>query len=153
MALKDVVKVSRKTFFNPRGWLGYDMLALQFKTSWRILKNLFTPATPQRTETFEEAMIRMNLTEDDIKTTSYRYLIFSGLFVVLGIIATGISFYFLIHHGAISGWILGLVSATLLFTYAFRYHFWHFQIKHRKLGCTFDEWWQGKINDQERQAP
>jgi len=29
MALKDVVKVSRKTFFNPRAWVGYD----QVKTS------------------------------------------------------------------------------------------------------------------------
>ncbi len=153
MPLKDAVKVSRKTFFNPMGWLGYGMLKAQFQLSRDILKETFTPAEATHKESFAESLKRLKLTEADITQTAFRFFICSIVFVVCGVATIGFSFYLLIHQGSFAGWILGLVSATLFFVFAFRYSFWHFQIKHRKLGCTFAEWRSGKINRTEEGTP
>ncbi len=147
MPLKDVVKVSRKTFFNPVGWFGYDMLRAQFRLSRDVLKESFTPAEPTHKETFEEAMKRLNVTDEDVAETASRYFLFSIFFAICGLATLVFSFYILISHGSFAGFILGVVSATLFVAFAFRYNFWTFQIKHRKLGCTFDEWRSGKVKN------
>lgn len=153
MPLKDVVKVSRKTFFNPLGWLGYDMLKAQLRLSKDVLKESFTPPEATRKETFEEAMQRLNLNDEDVEQTAKRFFMFSIIFVVGGAATLGFSLYLLLNVGTFAGFILGIVSAILFGVYAFRYNFWYFQIKHRKLGCTFEEWRNGKINDTEESAP
>ncbi len=149
MAIKDVLKVSRKTFLNPREWIGYDAIKDQTKTIWDILKALFTPAKPEREETFEQAMQRLELTEADVKTRGQTYFIYALSFLLLSIIAFFVDCYLLIYYHIISGFFLGLAVTLLLATQAFRFHFWYFQIKHRKLGCTFQEWRNGKINKPE----
>jgi intracellular multiplication protein IcmV len=153
MPLKDAFKISRKTFFDPTGWLGYDMIATQFKLSKNILKDVLTPAVATRKESFTAAMQRLKLTEEDIQHTAIRYLQLAWVFFTLGILTLAFSFYLILSAGSLSGWILGLASATLFFVYAFRYHFWYFQIKHRTLGCTFAEWRSGKPNSHDDGAP
>jgi intracellular multiplication protein IcmV len=144
MAIKDVFKVNRKTFFNPRGWIGYDELANQTQNIWDILKNLIAPAKPQRKESFTEAMQRLNLTEADLKEKSQTFINYTIGFILLGFCSFIFSFYYLLHHHTIAGFLIGLAVTILFATQAFRFHFWHFQIKHRKLGCTFAEWRNGK---------
>jgi intracellular multiplication protein IcmV len=147
MAVKDVLKVSRKTFFNPRGWLGYDTLKTSSLGLWVILKDLFTVAEPARQETFEVALKRLNLTEEDLKKSARFYTILTAIFVVLGSISFLFCFYFLFYHQTLSGCMLAIATAAVFFAQAFRYHFWLFQIKHRKLGCTLEEWRRGKPYD------
>lgn len=149
MALKDVLKVSRKTFFDPRGWLGFDTLKTSSLGLWAILKGLFSIAEPTRRETFAEAMQRLQLTEDDLQKTSQRYFSLTAIFIFLGVVTLLTSFYFLFHHETVAGWILAIATASIFFSQAFRYHFWFFQIKHRKLGCTLKEWWRGKPDNRE----
>lgn len=148
MAIKDIFKISRKTFLNPSGWLGYDMLAGQTRTIWSILKDQFTPERPLRTETFEEAVKRQKLSEADVQSLSSNYLFTSFLFAFFGLFTLVFGFYLLFHHATAAGWLLAMATSALFFTYALRYHFWHFQIKHRKLGCTLKEWWEGQINNE-----
>lgn len=144
MSLKDdaksAIKISRKTFFNPSGWVGYSLLKSQIQSTFDFMSNAFTPAEAARKETFEQAMERLNLTEDYLKKTRTRYLIVAVVFLVLalGTVVAGIDL--LIHHGTFAGFVLAIPTATLFFVNAFRYHFWAFQIKKRKLGCTFQEW-------------
>lgn len=145
MAVKDIFKISRKTFFNPSGWLGYNELKAYNKIIWANVKGLFIPAKPDRTETFEEAMQRLDLTEGNIQQTAKQYLIYAIFFVIIAGIAFATGFFLLIAYGTFSGWMLATASTAILLTQAFRFHFWHFQIKHRKLGCTFDEWWRGTV--------
>jgi len=39
-----------------------------------------------------------------------------------------------------------VVALTLyVLTQAFRYHFWLFQLRNRKLGCTLSEWWNARV--------
>ncbi len=147
MAIKDAFKVTRKTFFNPLGWLGYNELKSYNKIIWANLKDISTVEKPERTETFTEAMQRFDVTDADVKRISETYLLYAIFFVVLAALAFAGALVFLISYGRISAFILSMACVAILLCYAFRFHFWHFQIKHRKLGCTFDEWWSGRPKD------
>jgi intracellular multiplication protein IcmV len=142
MAIKDIFKVSRKTFLDPSAWIGIPEIKDSTKTIWQIIRGLVTIPTTSRTETFEEALIRMNLTEQDIKEQSERYFIYAVVFATLVVVTLVFAFYLLLVDWAISGFLIGLAVAALFASQAFRYHFWCFQIQQRKLGCTFQEWKQ-----------
>ena len=149
MALKDAVKISRKTFFNPRGWLGYDMLKTQFTTSWSVIKNLCTLPVATRTETFEQAQQRFQLSEEQLDDISKKFWIFVWVLNAFGVFSFLFSVYLLVRYGTFAGFVLGVATAAIFFAYAFRYSFWRFEIKHRKLGCTFKEWLAGKPSSHE----
>src|SRR5579883_3671419 len=133
MAVRDIFKVSRKTFFNPSAWLDVDSLSANSKNAWGIFKGLFTPATVGEQETFDEAMRRRDISEEEVKQLEQNYFAYAFFFATLGVILIIYGFYLLFHHNTFHGWILALAASTLFFAQAFRFHFWHFQIKHRKL--------------------
>lgn len=148
MAAWQIFKVSRKTFFNPRAWLDVEEIKDNNKIIWDSISGLFSPATPDRTETFDEAIKRLGLNEHSIDDAQKNYQAFTWFFLGLGFLVVCLGFYLIFYHRTISGLILAFAAAALFFGQAFRYSFWHFQIKHRKLGCTFAEWWNGKINEE-----
>ena len=145
MAVKDIFKISRKTFVDPKAWLGYDVLKDNTKTFWAFFKAVFFPETPkaERKETFEEAVARLELTEENIQNIDKNYVLFAFIFGVAGL-GLFIFALFLLFDAAFLGCLLALSGAAILLSKAFKFHFWHFQIKHRKLGCTFDEWRSGR---------
>ncbi len=144
MALKDIFKISRKTFFDPGAWLGVKELSAYTRIIGNRLKATFTPDKPQRTETFEQALERLHVTEADLVFNARHYRIYALFFLVLSLAALLLGFFYLFYYGTVTGWLL-LVMMTLLFAAnALRFDFWYFQIKHRKLGCTFREWWRGE---------
>lgn len=145
MALKDIVKVNRKTFLDPRSWLAYDSLKEQSVGLWTTIKNLFSPAKATRIETFEQAMERLKVSNNDLKETEASYRAFSWVFAVLAGLMALFGFYALLHHGSLPSLILSLAMTALFAAQGFRFSFWAFQIKHRKLGCTFEEWRQGRL--------
>lgn len=149
MPLKDVVKVSRKTFFNPSGWLGYDFVRSQVKLTLDIARAVFSPsvAGAARQETFADAMQRLQLTEADLTRIHHNYRVLMAVFLLLGVAVSGWGIWLLFKKHTFSGLVLGLAAAGLAFVNAFRYHFYAFQIRHRKLGCTFDEWLAGKTKE------
>ncbi|RDI41686.1 type IVB secretion system protein IcmV [Aquicella lusitana] len=148
MAIWRIFKVSRKTFVDPGSWVGSDSIKEQNQTIWSILKDIFvSPEAPVKKETFEEAAKRLELTEEDIKQARANYYFYAILFAVLGAATALFSLYLLFFHLSFYGLLLAAAASGLFFAQAFRFHFWYFQIKHRKLGCTFDEWWSGKPSD------
>jgi intracellular multiplication protein IcmV len=50
-----------------------------------------------------------------------------------------------IYFGYFLGALLSLVVAFLALALAFRYHFWFFQIKQRRLGCSVSEWFNQTV--------
>lgn len=116
-----------------------------------LMKDIFTAVfMPWRTdnqvepETFEEAVTRLRLSEEDIAQRA-RLFLQQTLFyfaVGLGVIAYGVSLAF--EH-AIIGMLMSFLVSAMAFANAFRSHFWYFQTKQRKLGCTLQEWLNGSI--------
>ena len=140
MAVKDIFKVSFKTFINPAGWLGLNAVKQNTRTTWDLIKGLFIIPTPERAETFDEAVKRFNLTSADILEREKDYLFYAFIFLVLAVSLLAFGCYLLFVDRSFAGFVLGIAVAALFTSQAFRYHFWYFQMKQRKLGCTFDEW-------------
>jgi intracellular multiplication protein IcmV len=152
MAIRDVFKISRKTFVNPAGWIDYDLLKSQNQTIWEVLRNLFSKPSPVKEESFSAAMKRLKLTEKDVREGATNYRIFAGIFFIFGLLLFFYTFYLLFHHGAFLGWILGLAASTLLFAQAFKYDFWSLQMRRRKLGITFKEWKESLLGGKDTSA-
>lgn len=150
--VKQVVKVNRKTFFNPRAWLGYDAIKDQNRAIWNSVRGLFIAATPTRKETFEQAMVRLDLTEESLKESQTNFQVFTWIFTSLGVFSFVASFVILLKYASLAGFVLAIAVTALMLSQAFQYSFWLFQLKNRKLGCTFEEWWNRKVNDKQGPA-
>lgn len=141
MAIKDILKVNRKTFFAPFDWFGYRQVKETTLWIWATVRGLFfIPAEPARKETFEEAKVRLRLTEEDIKETEKDYYFYALLFLGCAIVAFIGGFILLVKFKTLSGFILALATTGIFLSQAFRNHFLYFQIHMRKLGCTYEEW-------------
>lgn len=146
--VKDAVKVSRRTFFNPRSWLDYDMVKENTTTVVNIFKDTFKRESPPViTETFEQALQRLNISNEEVENIKNNYLSFAVFFLLIGFVLIGFAIYFFLQ-GSILDFALAIAISAVLFAQAFRFHFWYFQIKHRKLGCTFEEWRTGRLKDE-----
>ncbi|HEX4044594.1 MAG TPA: hypothetical protein VHZ76_02890 [Gammaproteobacteria bacterium] len=152
MAILDIFKISRKTFFNPRGWLDYDSLKVQNRTIWQVIRANFSVAKPRREETFEAAVQRLKLNEADIHESIRQYHLYASLFLAIGLVVFIYSFYVLFLYAVLSGFLLGLVSAGLLLSQAFKYSFWACQMKKRRLGVTLMEWKRDLLGDKKGSA-
>lgn len=124
-------------------WLGYDYLKRTTKSTYTSAKELFTPAQAEREESFKEAMQRLNITEEDLKQREKEFF---RLFVVYLIFATAIFFYgvFIALNGNLMGFVISFCLTLYALSHAFRHHFWMFQIKNRKLGCSLQDWFRGE---------
>jgi intracellular multiplication protein IcmV len=126
--------------FRVNKWLDYDMLKRSTTKIVDITRATFSPEQAERTETFEQAMERLNLTEAELQQ---RLAEFSRLLVIYLIIAALIfaySVWIAFSYKNIMGFFMGFCITIFALTHAFRYHFWIYQIKHRKLGCSLREW-------------
>lgn len=148
MPFKQIFKVSRKTFFNPSAWIDANSLKNSIDTIWTVLKTITTPDVAAREEEYKGALKRLGITDKEAQERSKIYLVYAYFLAVLGLLCLVFSFYLLFKH-TVYGWVIGVAASALFFGQAFRFHFWHFQIKHRRLGCTIKEWRQGKIHERE----
>jgi len=146
MAVRDIFKVSWRTFFNPGDWIGYTELRSASRIIWGNVRVLFNVPVPERRETFKVAMKRLQVTEKEVQKIAQNYLLYSIVFVILSAISFATSFYMLFEYHSFFSWLFSILVTILFLAQALRFHFWFFQIKHRKLGCTFKEWWRGKPN-------
>lgn len=133
--------------FNVRAWMDWDRMKTGGKFLEEGAKKLFVPRPARPVETFEEAMQRMKLTEADL---ALRRRALFRMSIMMACLSMGLLIYFFYHifYGSLHAAFLTLALSLLAAALGFRYHFWYFQIKSRKLGCTFHEWYrQGLMGD------
>lgn len=125
-------------------WMSWDYLGQTAQTFRVLLLDILIPKKATYSETFEEAMQRLELTEEDIEQRKKEFVRLITFFVVL---ALGILAYalYLAFKGTLAAAVIAFCLALYSFSQAFRFHFWLFQLKHRKLGCTIKEWMNSKI--------
>jgi intracellular multiplication protein IcmV len=144
--IKNILKPSFKTFFSPKKWLGADSIQDSTRLLTNSLKQVFTTniITESSSETFNQVIDRLRLTPEFVKDLSEGYQLLSYVFLIIGLslfIVGGWLFFKVYLSGSIISFSVGVCSLAQ----AFKYNFWHFQIKHQKLGCSFFEWREGKI--------
>lgn len=127
--------------FNVRTWLDFDRLKGFTLYLLNGLKRMFIPQPKQAKESFDEAIKRMNLSEKDLitkKQSLYRLSILMCFFAACIFVYAAYQVVF----GGIKAVLLSLILICIALVLAFRYHFWYYQIKERKLGCSFYEWYK-----------
>ena len=152
MEIRNIFKITRKTFFNPAGWLGYESLKEQHQVLKSTFKDVFSVEKPTREETFDEAMQRLDLTPEEINAQMISYRRYAYFFLVIGFLVFFYAFHLLFRLKSLVPWLLGLGVSAILFSQAFKYHFWAFQIEQRKLGLTFNDWKKHLLGDKSHSA-
>lgn len=134
---------------NVRSWADWDRMK-SFTLYLRDgIKRLFVPEKKQADETFDAAMQRLGISEDALalkKNALFR------LTIIMLSVAVLVFFYMIYQliFGSFMAAIVSVVVVMIALVLAFRYHFWYFQIKSRKLGCTFEQWYkQGLMGEKE----
>lgn len=145
MGFKKVVKKGFLSGFNVKRWVGMDNIKESTATVGKLYSGFFkTKPVNANKETFEEAMHHYGLSEIDVKNrmkSSFRIAIGCLIGGVLVLVYT----LYLFTTGLVFSSLISFMIGALLFSYAFREHFNYFQMKQRRLGCTFREWLQGSF--------
>ena len=110
-------------------------------------KRLFVPQQNKEVESFDEAATKLNLSDAALMTKQKALFRLSIVMLIAAGLILSYAGYQL-FYGSFPAVIVSLIVTLIALTLAFRYHFWYYQIKNRKLGCTFDEWFkQGLLGE------
>ncbi len=141
--VKKIFRGIGRIFFpirNVKRALGLAELKTSFQNSRETLQSIFTPAkTKVVKETFEEAMVRCQLTEDSLRERLKSLIITMSVYAVLAVICFAYAIYML-SIGLVLGAFISFVLTITAVGFAYRDHFWYVQIKCRRLGMSFKDW-------------
>lgn len=127
-------------YIRPKRWVSWDFLKKNTQENAQLVKSAFTVQEANRKESFSQAVHRHGLTETEIQTIKSRYTIFSYLYTTVGLALVLYSIQAFFEKAYLQS--VGTIClSSFVFSMAFRYSFWAFQIRKKRLGCTFRQWW------------
>ncbi|STY28128.1 intracellular multiplication protein IcmV [Legionella wadsworthii] len=130
---------------NVRRWFDWERMRAFTLYLVNGFKRLFLPQekvegeTP--TESFSEAAELLHLSDENIIAKQKALFRLSIIMVLAALLIFAYAVYQL-FYGSIRAFLVSLVVTFIALVLAFRYHFWYYQIKNRRLGCTFNEWYR-----------
>ena len=127
--------------FQFRNWVDWSRIKAGGEYISKGAKQIFFHSPQRPTETFLEAQERMKLTDASLNS---RGRALWRLSVLMTCLASALFLYSIYHLflGTIHSAILTLALMLVSLAFAFRYHFWYFQITQHKLGCSFNDWFR-----------
>jgi intracellular multiplication protein IcmV len=135
-----------KPFVNFPLWMGWKQIGSSSRDLKNLAKAVFRIKLEKNeekkpaTETFEQTMARLNIDEEKLKERQKQFLKLTLFYFALGLALLSYTIHlFITTHFFLASFVT-LILSVLMFTYAYRQHFWYFQIKSRKLGRTFKDW-------------
>ena len=126
---------------NIRSWSDWDRMKSFTLYLFNGIKKFMVPQKNVESESFEAAKKRLNLTDTDILRRQAGLLRVCWLMLLFAFGLLCYSMYHFFYLNLLGGF-LSLIVMCIALILAFRYHFWYFQMKERKLGCSFREWYQ-----------
>lgn len=127
--------------FKIRVWFDWDRMKSFTVFLLDGFKKLFVPQKETGGESFTLAQQKYNLTDADLLIKQNALL---RLSIIMVTVACLIFIYAIYHffYGTFKAGMVSIIITMIALVLAFRYHFWYFQIKSRKLGCTLREWYK-----------
>ena len=129
-----------KSMFNVKSWIGWESVSQS--GSW--IQSLFTamlkrPNRPMVQETYQEACEKYGYTKEFLEKQEKGFLQASQIY--LGVLCVGLGYmaWLMAKHHTVAALIMVPIN-FMLFALFFRESFWHMQLKHKKLGMTFQNW-------------
>ena len=141
--------------FQVKRWFGYEHIKRDGSAVKNIIKDTISLGKVGKktkvTEDFAACMVRYNMTEADLKRRMGVSLRLAGLFALFG---TGLFIYmiYLLFIGHILATLICLSLTMFVLARAYREHFNYFQMRQRRLGCTFKEWINFTFGGQSKQT-
>ncbi len=143
--LSGMKKVGGMVFnFRVNQWIGLDHIKSNSKNLYNIGQAAVTPEQPDHEETFEEALKRLNITEDEVKQRKIEFTRLMIIYIFVALLVFSYSIYIVVVFKNFMGFFMGLAVTLFALVHSFKYHFWLYQIRHRKLGCTLKDWFLDK---------
>jgi len=140
MGLKSTMKKGLGSGLSPKKWIGYDQLRSDSHSLGKICKSVLNRSKDEtKKESFEQAIKRLDLKEEDIKKRIKSAKELVMIFLGLGALLILYTIYQWTAGHFVNGFICFILS-LLTFVYSFREHFNLFQMRQRRLGCTYAEW-------------
>lgn len=134
-----------KSFVDLRQWSDFDRLKFFFIYILQTIGNFFSPsAKPPRQDSFNKVIQQYHLSDAQLTLKRNAFYRIAICMCVLGVLGLSYTVYMLIY-GTWRAVMLSTVVDLLAWVLAFRYHFWYFQVKERKLGVTFSEWYKNGL--------
>lgn len=137
-----------KPLVNVPKWMDAKRITEDASYIKQIAKGLVRPQQAKTAENFEDALKRLNLTETDIKNRHKEFRRLAILFFVIFILLAAYVVYLSLDHTGLVSWraiVLSVIVSLIALIQFFRFHFWLFQVKRRKLGCGFKEYFYSGI--------
>ena len=140
-----MAKVVRSFFgslVNVKKWSSYDDIVDNAKFVAKSFKDLYKPKKEVgiKDASFDELVKRLQLSEEDIKQRSKYFLYYFLVYFFSAVCLFGYLSYLIMVNGRLLSILVTLILAVLMLVYALREHFWYMQLKKRKVGCTFKDW-------------
>jgi intracellular multiplication protein IcmV len=128
-----------KSMFHVSRWMGTDEIRASYQNVRSIIKIFSKVEQPECEESYEEAIARLALTEDDLlqrRVRCFQIACFYGLLTLLLFAYT----LYLFSHGHPLAAFACLPLVMVMSVFFFKYHFWFTQIKHKRLGLSAKAW-------------
>ena len=139
MSFSAGIKKIIKPFVDVPKWIGYRQLVKSNRSITTLLKKFFIPEQAHSQESFAAALQRLNLKESDLIQRRQEFTRLMWIWIFLFFVVIIYSVYLLMGH-SLRGFFPSLAISFVILTQIFRYHFWIFQIKQRRLECNFRDW-------------
>lgn len=136
---KKSVRSGLKRFMDVSSWLGTSEIKRNTSNIRSLYKSLFYIDRGGQKETFEEAVSRYKLNDTDIAQRLngfYSMAMFYLFIYFLALCYIGWLLYYSSYNVAFIVFAFSMVVLAMFF----RNHFWYTQVKHKRLGFTFQEW-------------
>jgi len=95
---------------------------------------------------FDEVVKENGLTEHEIRQKEKYLILTSCLFFILSSAILILGIYRLVNANFLAS-ILAIGATFITFTQACRYHYYYFCLRNRVLSCSFNSWFNGKIEN------
>lgn len=148
MKKQGIVKRAVKKVADIPTFMDTDSIRYTWNSIRRSAAHLCTPRRASIEESFEEALVRLNLTEDDVQSRIKEFSRLAMIFMIMAVL----SFIYSTYNaamGSISGFLLGFIVTLIVLCRVFYFHFWLFQLKQRKLGCSVKEWLNSNLAEKD----
>ena len=134
-----------RTIFNPKVWMDLDQVKHSTNYITNGTKKLFTMKEKVSVgEGFDATMKRLGIDNAGIEKQKKSLFRLSLLMVFLSFCVFSYSMT-LIYSGSFHSAAASLVIFLVILALAFRYHFWYYQLKVRRLGCGLTEWFMSGL--------
>ena len=140
MKVTRVIGKAMKPLVNFPRWMGLDEIKSTGKNIGDLAKDVFTIKEAEHDDTFERAAARLDLKDEEIQKRAKSFLQLATIYVLFGVALFAYAIYLGFWKFYILPTFMTFMLSALSFAFAYREHFWYFQMKTKKLGQTYKDW-------------